>query len=149
MPARERLLLRFQAPRAAIAFLTRIPVDQRGDLDAIAVARGAVYFPPVGAMIGGTAALVAWAMSLTFPATIAALGAVATSAVLSGALHIDGLADTADACGAMSAERALSIMRDHAVGAFGLIAVFLDLAIKAAATTALVTRPAGFCIGWP
>jgi cobalamin 5'-phosphate synthase/cobalamin synthase len=143
MPARERLHAPLQAPRAAVAFLTRIPVDRGGDVDAHAIARGAIYFPLVGAMIGGGAALAAWALALAFPPAIAALGAVATSAILSGALHIDGLADTADAYGAMDAERALSIMRDHAVGSFGVIAVFLDLAIKAAAITVLVPRPGG------
>src|SRR5262249_56242014 len=74
MPAPERRFLSFQAPRAAVAFLTRIPVDPRGDLDASAVGRGAIYFPLVGALVGGVSAALAWALAMVFPPTIAALG---------------------------------------------------------------------------
>jgi len=146
MPAPERRIPAFpglQALRAAVAFLTRIPVDHGGSVDATAVARGAIYFPVVGALIGGASAGVAWALSMAFPTTIAALGAVATASVLTGTLHIDGLADTADGYGAANAARALQIMRDHAVGSYGLVAVFFDLAIKTAATAALIGKPGG------
>src|SRR5262249_62237792 len=57
--------------------------------------------------------------------------------------HIDGLADTAYGYGAPNAARALQIMRDHAVGSYGLVAVFFDLAIKTAATAALTGKPGG------
>jgi adenosylcobinamide-GDP ribazoletransferase len=66
--------------------------------------------------------------------------AVATGAVLTGALHLDGLADTADALGARTRERALEIMRDHAVGAYGAVALILDLALKVATISVLGIR---------
>lgn len=146
MPAPERRFPSFQAPRAAVAFLTRIPVDPRGDLNASAVGRGAIYFPLVGGLVGGVSATLAWALAMVFPTTIAALGAVAVAALLTGALHIDGLADTADSYGAMDARRALEIMRDHSVGTYGVVAVALDLAVKTAATAALIARPGGLLL---
>jgi adenosylcobinamide-GDP ribazoletransferase len=63
--------------------------------------------------------------------------ALAAGTLLTGALHLDALADTADACGARSRERALAIMRDHAVGAYGAVAIAIDLLIKAGALSAL------------
>jgi len=91
-------------------------------------------------------AALAWALAMVFPPTIAALGAVAAAALLTGALHIDGLADTADSYGARDATRALEIMRDHSVGTYGVVAVALDLAVKTAATAALIARPGGLLL---
>jgi adenosylcobinamide-GDP ribazoletransferase len=71
---------------------------------------------------------------------VAALLGLAAGAVLTGVLHLDGLADTADAFGASTRERALEIMRDHAVGAYGTVALVLDLGLKAAALSVLATR---------
>ena len=58
-----------------------------------AVARGVIYFPLVGAAVGTATALTAWALSHILPGTIAAMAAVAVGAVLTGALHLDGLAE--------------------------------------------------------
>jgi adenosylcobinamide-GDP ribazoletransferase len=129
--------------RAAVAFLTRVPVDPRGRVDAAALVAVLAWFPLVGALVGGVGALVAWALALVLPATVAALGAVAAGVVLTGALHVDGLADTADGYGAHDRTRALAIMRDHAVGSYGVVAVALDVAVRTAATAALVARPGG------
>jgi adenosylcobinamide-GDP ribazoletransferase len=57
--------------------------------------------------------------------------------VLTGVLHLDALADAADALGATTRERALEIMRDHSIGAYGGVALVLDLGVKAAALAAL------------
>jgi adenosylcobinamide-GDP ribazoletransferase len=66
--------------------------------------------------------------------------AIALSLVLTGALHVDALADTADAVGASTRERALEIMRDPRIGSFGVAAVAIDLVIKVAAVAQLVDR---------
>jgi adenosylcobinamide-GDP ribazoletransferase len=66
--------------------------------------------------------------------------ALAAGAVLTGVLHLDGLADTADALGAHTRERALEIMRDHSIGAYGGVALVLDIGIKVAALAALADR---------
>jgi len=140
MPAPERPLA---AARAALSFLTIVPA---GDLDGITAAdvgRGIVFFPLVGAGVGGAAALAAWATAAVLPALVAGLAAVAVAAVLTGGLHLDGLADTADGYGARTRERALEIMRDHSVGSYGVVAVALDVGLRAAAVAALLARPHG------
>jgi len=120
-----------------------LPVDRRGVVTAADVGRGVPWFPLVGAALGGAAALTGWAVSLVLPATVAGLAAVATGAVLTGGLHLDGLADTADGYGGRTRERALAIMRDHAVGSYGVVAVVLDVGLRAAATAALLGRQRG------
>jgi adenosylcobinamide-GDP ribazoletransferase len=70
-----------------------------------------------------------------------ALLTVLTLVIVSGGLHIDGLADCADALGAGSDRaRALSIMRDSRIGAFGVVAIFFSLAIKTACLAAAGRR---------
>src|SRR5206468_3711202 len=61
-------------------------------------------------------------------------------ALVTGALHLDALADTADALGASTRERALEIMRDHHIGAYGAAALVFDVGIKVAAVAVLATR---------
>jgi adenosylcobinamide-GDP ribazoletransferase len=121
----------------AVAFLTRVPVGRLLALDADDVSRGGALFPLVGAGVGAAVGGLtdALAGSLT-PALGAALG-VAAGTALTGALHLDALADTADALGATTRDRALEIMRDHAVGAYGAVALVLDLGVKVAALAAL------------
>jgi cobalamin 5'-phosphate synthase/cobalamin synthase len=64
--------------------------------------------------------------------------AVAVEAVLTGAIHLDALADVADGLGGRSRERALEIMREGTIGAFGAIALVVDLMVKTAAIAALL-----------
>jgi len=123
---------------AAVSFLTRIPVGRWIELDGADVARGGALFPLVGAGIGTVVGGIAQAAGGTLTAPVAALLGVAAGTVLTGVLHLDALADTADALGATTRERALEIMRDHSVGAFAAVALVLDLGIKAAALAALV-----------
>jgi cobalamin 5'-phosphate synthase/cobalamin synthase len=129
--------------RGAVSFLTTIPVTRPGAVEAADIGRGAIYFPLVGAGVGGVAALTAWITSLVLPVTIAALAAIAAGALLTGALHLDGLADTADSYAARTRVRALAIMRDHAVGSYGVVALILDIGVRAAAIVALLPSPRG------
>jgi adenosylcobinamide-GDP ribazoletransferase len=121
---------------AAVAFLTRLPVGRRLELDASDVARGAVLFPLVGAGLGAVVGLVAVALENVVPALLAAALAVALEALLTGGIHLDALADTADAFGGETRERALEIMREAEIGAFGAVALVLDLLVKVAAVAA-------------
>jgi cobalamin 5'-phosphate synthase/cobalamin synthase len=121
---------------AAIAFLTRVPVGGA----AFDVGAGAALFPVVGAGVGAAVGGTAYGLAHVVPALVAAGAAVAVGALLTGALHLDGLADTADALGARSREAALAIMRDHAIGTYGTVALVLDLLVKAAALAALAGR---------
>ncbi|HET8894634.1 MAG TPA: adenosylcobinamide-GDP ribazoletransferase, partial [Gaiellaceae bacterium] len=123
---------------AAVAFLTRIPIRAR--LDAADIARGSMFFPLVGAGIGAAMGGTADGLSGTLGTALAAVCALAIGAVLTGALHLDALADSADALGAKTRERALEIMRDHAIGAYGTIALVLDLLAKGTALAFLAAR---------
>jgi adenosylcobinamide-GDP ribazoletransferase len=129
-----------RAPVAALTFLTRIPVGRWLVLDGDDVARAAPTFPLVGAGIGAVVGGIAAMLAKPLSALLAAGLALAVGAVLTGALHLDALADTADALGARSRERALEIMRDHSIGAYGAVAITLDLLIKVGALSALISH---------
>jgi adenosylcobinamide-GDP ribazoletransferase len=120
-----------------VTFLTRVPVGRAIVLDGADVARGGSLFPLVGAGIGAVTGGLAYGLADPLTPLLAALLGLAAAAVLTGALHLDALADTADALGARTRERALEIMRDHSIGAYGGVALVLDLALKAAALAAL------------
>jgi adenosylcobinamide-GDP ribazoletransferase len=128
-----------RALAAAIAFLTRLPVGRLVELDAGDVARGAPAFPIVGAGIGAAMAGIAVGLSHILPALAAAGLGIAGGVLLTGALHLDALADTADAL-TKKGDRALAIMRDHATGAYGATAIALDLIVKTAVLAALVVH---------
>jgi adenosylcobinamide-GDP ribazoletransferase len=121
---------------AAIAFLTRVPVGIR--LDGADVARAVPLFPLVGAGIGALTGGVAVLLHPALPSFLAAAIALAAAVVVTGALHVDALADTFDALGAGTRERALEIMRDPGIGTFGATAIVLDLLIKAGAIAVLL-----------
>ena len=122
---------------AALAFLTRVPVGRWIDVRAVDVARGAWLFPLVGGVLGGAAGLVADVTANWLPSLAAGALAVAAAALLTGALHFDALADTADALGARDREHALEIMRDHAIGAFGATALVVVCLLDASLLGAL------------
>jgi cobalamin 5'-phosphate synthase/cobalamin synthase len=128
---------------AAAAFLTRLPIDRRGRVAPEDVARGVALFPVVGAGIGAVMAGVAWTLGRAFPAGVAAIGAVAVGLILTGGLHLDGLADTFDGYGGSTRERALEIMRDHAIGVYGAAAIAVDLIGTTLVIAALAERAGG------
>lgn len=121
----------------ALQFFTRIPVTGRlaqwvGYSPAMLRA-SAAHFPGVGWLIGGMVVgvsallLIALPPSPYVPLVVAVLG-TAASVWLTGAFHEDGLADVADGLGgAAERERALVIMKDSRVGAFGALALMLVL----------------------
>jgi adenosylcobinamide-GDP ribazoletransferase len=118
----------------ATAFFTRIPVMTPA-CRAGGLADAAWAFPLVGAGIGGVAAfafLLAQLLGLgDWPA---ALLAVLASIVLTGALHEDGLADTADGLiGGHDRDQRLAIMRDSRHGTFGVVAIAFSVLLRAAA----------------
>jgi adenosylcobinamide-GDP ribazoletransferase len=123
---------------AAVAFLTRVPVSVA--LTGEDVARGAVAFPLVGAGVGAVAAGVALLAYPTFSPLLSAALGVAGATALTGAFHVDALADTLDATGASTRERALEIMRDSRVGSFGAVGIAIDLLIRVAAVDQLLVR---------
>jgi len=125
---------------AALAFLTRVPVGRLFVLDADDVARGAAFFPLVGSGVGAVVGGVTAVLCRPLTAPLAAALGLAAGALVTGALHLDALADTADAAGATTRERALEIMRDHSIGSYGAVALVLDLGAKGVALATLSAR---------
>lgn len=128
----------------AFAFLTRLPVARGTLFDGKTVARSARWFPLVGAVLGAIYAGGLWVLAPRLPAAVTAVLLVALDAALTGAIHLDGLADTADGFGGgRRREDVLRIMRDHAIGSYGAVAVGLALAVKIAAIAALAANARG------
>jgi len=125
----------------AAAFLTRIPLPIAAD--ATAVGKAARWFPLIGAAIGVASALVAWTMTdvMGLPASVAATLVVGLAAWLTGALHLDGLADTVDGFGGgRDRDAVLRIMRDPSIGSYGATALVMVIGLKVAAIAALLGR---------
>jgi adenosylcobinamide-GDP ribazoletransferase len=125
----------------AARFLTRIPLPGGEGLGALQVGQSVAAFPLVGAAIGGLLALLGAGLTGSLPPVVLALLLVLVSTLITGALHLDGLADTADGFGGgRSRQDVLKIMRDSCVGSFGTVALILDLGLKVAVLAALVQR---------
>ncbi len=124
----------------ALQFLTRVPVrlshwDARWLTDCVR------YFPVVGACVGAVCGAVLWGAAQLWSPAIAALLALAVGAVITGAFHEDGLADSFDALGgAVSRERALEIMKDSRIGSYGALALILVTGLRWAALTAMAAH---------
>jgi cobalamin 5'-phosphate synthase/cobalamin synthase len=119
---------------AAISFLTRLPSGRWISFDAMQVARAAGWFPLIGIVLGGISGLAAALLRGHLPSAIVAVLIVVLDAVLTGALHFDGLADTADGFGGgKDREDVLRIMRDHNIGSYGGTALILLIALKVVA----------------
>jgi adenosylcobinamide-GDP ribazoletransferase len=118
--------------RAAASFLTVLPV---ANADGSAGTRlGRAYFPMIGAAIGLVAGGLLVAVEAVSTPLLGAAAGVATLAALTGAIHLDGLADSAD--GLLSrgdAQRRLEVMRDPRLGSYGVTAIVVTLLLQAAA----------------
>lgn len=125
---------------AAVSFLTRLPVGRFVRFDAADVARSAGWFPAVGLLLGAICAGTAFLLRDHLPPMVVAVLLVALDALLTGALHFDGLADTADGFGGgKDREDVLRIMRDHCIGSYGGTALALLVALKVTAYAALLS----------
>jgi adenosylcobinamide-GDP ribazoletransferase len=93
--------------------------------------RSTVFFPLIGLLIGLVLAGVNFLLSYILPSSIINVILIAGLAVLSGGLHLDGLADTIDGtCGSRSPEKRLEIMRDSRIGSIGAVGLTLVLLIQ-------------------
>jgi adenosylcobinamide-GDP ribazoletransferase len=134
---------------ASLRFLTRLPVPTLGPDDDSSrlpdLSRAAWAFPLAGAVIGLLAGATLWLCTwIGLPALPAAAVAIAAGVAATGALHEDGLADTADGLAAGgSAERRLAVMRDSRIGAAGATALALSLVLRVAALSAIIELSPG------
>ena len=114
----------------SLQFLTRIPINIAIEFNKANLRRSTLFFPLVGVILGGISGIVYYLFSF-MNGEIAALVTVISMIILTGGLHLDGLADTFD--GFMSntdKKRTLEIMQDSRVGAFGAIALILNILTK-------------------
>lgn len=126
----------------SIAFLSRVPVPQRhfaghdGRLS-----RAVRAFPLAGVLILlPPAALAAILSALHAPPLLLAFATLGLQVLLTGALHEDGLSDSADGIGGgRDRESALAIMKDSRVGSYGVVALILSFGLRATAIAALAT----------
>ncbi len=123
----------------ALQFLTRLPVPAQPAYEPAALGRSVVVHPLVGLLIGALLAATGGLLAAGPPLVAAAL-ALVVWVLASGALHLDGLADSADAWlgGRGDRERTLELMRDARNGTGAVVAVALVLLVKLAALAALV-----------
>jgi len=118
--------------RMAASFVTILPVASSKPAADGAVARATWALPIAGLMVGLAGAFV-YKVAIRFglAPNLAALLALAATALVTGALHEDGLADTADGLGGgRTRERKLEIMRDSRIGTYGVCALILSFGLR-------------------
>jgi adenosylcobinamide-GDP ribazoletransferase len=125
--------------KAATGFLSRLPV-RTGDFSVSDLRRAARAFPLVGAGIGFLAAvLLLICLAIDMSAPLASAFAVASLSIMTGALHEDGLSDTADGFfGSADRNGKLKIMRDSASGTFGVLSLIFAVIAKIAALAQII-----------
>ena len=122
----------------ALQFMTRVPAPGWVGFEAEWLNRSARHFAGVGVLVGVFAAGVLWAANQLWPMPVAVGLSMAATLWLTGAFHEDGFADTCDGLGgAVSRERAIEIMKDSRIGAYGAIGIVTMLGLKAATLATL------------
>ncbi|MEM8877477.1 MAG: adenosylcobinamide-GDP ribazoletransferase [Pseudomonadota bacterium] len=119
--------------RGTLSFFTRLPMPGTTDHGPPDFGRAARTAPLAGAVVGlvGGAVFASVAMMGLTP-FVAAFAAIGATIIVTGGLHEDGLADTADGLGAFDRERRLDIMRDSRIGSYGVLALIVTIGAKAA-----------------
>ncbi len=125
----------------ALQFLTTIPLPGRPQYSDADIGRSLLWYPAVGLLIGALLWLLLWLLS-SAPTLLTAALLLFLWVAISGGLHLDGLADSADAWmgGLGSRERTLAIMKDPCCGPIAVVVLMLLLLVKFAALVALVDR---------
>jgi adenosylcobinamide-GDP ribazoletransferase len=125
---------------SAFLLLTQLPAARFGQPGVPAnIGRSVWAFPIVGLAVNALGAIVYWlAYRLGMPPLLAAAWALAATTLATGALHEDGLADTADGFGGgATRERKLAIMRDSHIGSYGALALLFSVAVRVVAIAEL------------
>ncbi len=130
----------------AIQFLTRLPTPQVRDFRQEDLSRSAVYYPLVGAIIGALLALPLY--GLADRPWLAGVLTLLMWVWVTGALHLDGLGDVADAFGAAhrNPQRFLEVLKDPHMGVFGVVTLIMQLLLKFVLLTELAVGPLWFGI---
>lgn len=131
------LATRMAEAQLALMLLTRLPAGRIAG-EAPPLGNAAWAFPLVGALIGALSGAIFWLSSLFgLPPLASALLAISASALLTGGLHEDGLADMADGFGGgRDPAKKLEIMRDSRLGSYGALALVLVIGLTASGISA-------------
>lgn len=122
----------------AVRFLTILPISQYADEDSQYFTDSVKYFAPVGLAIGITGSVITLIFSDLLPHTVLCAVATLYLSLISGFLHLDGVADTADGFfSAKAKSQILDIMHDSRVGAMGVIALLFLLLLKFSALSSI------------
>ncbi|MDV7142794.1 adenosylcobinamide-GDP ribazoletransferase [Tropicimonas sp. TH_r6] len=123
----------------ACALLTRLPIPVATEFAANRGAKAAWAYPLAGALVALIAGGIGWgALALGLSPMIAAGLVLAGQVIMTGAMHEDGLADSADGLwGGWTKERRLEIMKDSRIGSYGVLAMVLSMGLRWSAIAAL------------
>jgi len=123
----------------ALVLLTRLPLPHLPDATFARQSRAVWAFPLAGAVVGLLACATAALALIWWPPLVAAGLALLVQVVVTGAMHEDGLADSADGLwGGFAPERRLEIMKDSQIGTYGVLALILGLGLRWVALSALL-----------
>lgn len=125
---------------AAVSLLTRLPIGNRVTIDGDDVARSLAWLPLVGVGLGGVLALAGRLLEGRLDTWPTAALIVSFWALATGAIHLDGLADSADGLGGRDRAERLAIMRDSSIGSFGALALVLVLVLKTGLVAGVLVR---------
>jgi adenosylcobinamide-GDP ribazoletransferase len=133
--------------RIALQFLSSLPIRLPGMPEPEQLGRSLLFYPLVGLLFG----LILWAMNMLLagaPLLLHAALLLTVWVLLSGALHLDGLADSADAWlgGFGDRERTLTIMKDPRSGPIAVVTLVLVMLLKFAALLALIEQGQGLAL---
>lgn len=130
--------------KVAFAFLTRIPINHGPQ---ISLRRSAALFPLVGALIGLIGGLVFYVSSAILPPLVSASISILVTVAITGAFHLDGLADICDGLiGGWNREERLKILKDSRHGTYGVAAISLQLILQVCLLSALSPRDGLFTL---
>ncbi|MEO7586464.1 MAG: adenosylcobinamide-GDP ribazoletransferase [Arachnia sp.] len=123
----------------SLGLFTTLPMPAVATIDRRLAGRAMAWFPAVGVILGVLAGGVTWGVSALAGPLLGSVLGLAALAALTGALHLDGVADTADGLGSRApAARALEIMRRSDIGPMGVVTLVFVLLIDAAALSSLI-----------
>lgn len=130
--------------KVALAFLTRIPINHGPQ---ISLRRSAALFPLVGALIGLIGGFVFYLSSAILPPLVSASISILVTVAITGAFHLDGLADICDGLiGGWNREERLKILKDSRHGTYGVAAISLQLILQVCLLSALSPRDGLFTL---
>lgn len=144
MPLRDTMARCADDLASGFGLLSRLPLPSR----AFSGARSVWVWPLVGAVVGAVAGLTALAgTAAALPPGVTAAAVMAVTTLLTGAMHEDGLADSADGLfGGWTPERRLEIMKDSRIGSYGMLALLITGLARWSALTVLIATPSAMTL---